>query len=448
MLGVGLNFISSVNQYFQKGLNMNAKLLRSLVFYLFVATCFSSSIVGAKESLTDLDTYLQARGYYLSPAHSNINEGYCSIAQRRAYRDALKKHPEVKTIAEIGFNGGHSVETFFEALDKVKILSFDINWHPYTPVGVEFMQKKYVNRFEFIPGDSGQTVKAYSESHPDVKFDLIYIDGCHEYAHAIADIYNCQKLAHRNTIVWIDDYAPYGVQAAVDYCIDQGLIRLVEAKRVDDDVGPRAWAEVRYNYVTEAEKAFGDIYRESLWGVCPDGLSSSGPGSTLEQGWPFIQYLQSFLNEHNDVKTVVDLGCGDWVLAREIDWGSRNYIGIEVVPELVDRNQAAFGSDKVRFVHLDAGYDTMPAGDLLICKDVLMHLPNAIVAQILEKSKKYKYCIFVNDFNSADTRNIDVHTSGFRFLDLTKKPFNLEPFNVNYYVSDIAYKQILLVANN
>lgn len=176
------------------------------------------------------------------------------------------------------------------------------------------------------------------------------------------------------------------------------------------------------------------------------GRATSGPGSSIEQGLPFVKYMQNILDTH-DIQSVVDLGCGDWVLAREVNWGERDYIGIDVVESLVQTNQELYGSDTIHFLKLDAGLESIPMGDLLVCKDVLMHLPNANVFHILAESKKFKYCLFINDFNPRSRINTDIPTFGFRCLDLTQPPFNLTPLHVNYYISGNAIKQVLLIKN-
>jgi SAM-dependent methyltransferase len=426
---------------------VTVRTIRLAVLCSFLAASFFSFASAQTElSLTDLDSYLRQHGYYLSPAHSSTNEGYCSDSQRQAFREDLKNLKDAKAIAEIGFNGGHSCEAFLESSDKIEVISFDINRHPYTNVGIEFMRKKYPSRFEFIPGDSRHTIKAYSDSHPGKKFDLIYIDGCHDAACAFSDIINCRNLADENTVVWIDDYTPYGVKGTIDKCAEQGLIKIIQIKMVSDHTGLRSWAEVRY--LSETERAFTDIYTNGIWGRDAYGQGTSGPGSSLAQGQPFIEYVQDFLQNHA-IQSVVDLGCGDWVLAQKISWGDRDYIGIDVVENLVKKNQSLYASDTIHFLHLDAAIESIPAADLLICKDMLMHLPNSAVLRILSELKRFKYCLFVNDVNPSGVArgiaNSDTHTGGFRYLDLTQPPFNVVPHYLSYYTCPFAIKQVLLL---
>jgi hypothetical protein len=61
--------------------------------------------------------------------------------------------------------------------------------------------ENYPGRLEFIPGSSTDTVPVY----PDKKFDLIFVDGAHDYATALQDLHNCRRLARPGTIVIMDD---------------------------------------------------------------------------------------------------------------------------------------------------------------------------------------------------------------------------------------------------
>lgn len=197
-----------------------------LLFVFSVGILFA----GDPSPLTTLDSYLAQNGFNLSPANTRTNEGYSTEKQRNTFKKDCQSIPRLKKVLEIGFNGGHSCEAFLNSGSEITVTSFDINKHPYTQTGVDFMSQKYPDRFQFIPGDSADTINAYAADHPGEKFDLIFIDGCHEHSAAVKDIENCRKLAHEETVVWIDDYVSWGAKTAIDQCAKEGLIKILEVK--------------------------------------------------------------------------------------------------------------------------------------------------------------------------------------------------------------------------
>lgn len=155
-----------------------------------------------------------------------------------------------------------------------------------------------------------------------------------------------------------------------------------------------------------SEEVFSSIYSDNIW------IKGSGPGSTIEQGRPFITFVQQILDEF-DIQSIVDLGCGDWVLAHEINWKNRNYLGLDVVSKVIDRNKLLYSSCNIQFSKLDGITQELPQSDLLICKNVLQHLPNADILKILAQIKKYKYVVIVNDFNANNSfTNYDTSLGG------------------------------------
>jgi len=106
---------------------------------------------------------------------------------------------------EIGFNAGHSAEIFLNSRGDLTLTSFDLGIHKYVSVAKEYIDATYPSRHALILGDSTKSVPVYSQIKKDIKFDLIFIDGGHEYETAKADLENCFHLAHKDTIVILDD---------------------------------------------------------------------------------------------------------------------------------------------------------------------------------------------------------------------------------------------------
>ncbi len=196
------------------------------------------------------------------------------------------------------------------------------------------------------------------------------------------------------------------------------------------------------------ESIFTKIYETGEWGRNEKGEGFSGLGSSLENATPYMMCLQDFIKKNN-IKSVVDLGCGDWTFSQEINWDGVQYTGIDVVKRLIDKNNELFASENIRFIHEDAVKADFPPADLLICKDVLQHLSNKDVARILKQISKYNHCLITNDVNpETDTAdNREIYSGGARELDLTTAPFNLRGNQVLKYDAHGVRKVVLHIQN-
>ena len=91
-----------------------------------------------------------------------------------------------------------------------------------------------------------------------------------------------------------------------------------------------------------------------------------------------IEYLNYFI-ETSKVKTVFEIGCGDFTASKYINFENITYLCAEMVDEIVERNTKKFGiPDKVRFVSVDDNWkETLKEekyhADLIIIKGVLMN---------------------------------------------------------------------------
>lgn len=210
--------------------------------------CFGLTVLKriARPDLS-LDEYLALKGFDFR--NKFVGEGYMSQDQQKQFTTQLATYKNINNVLEIGLNAGHSANNFFKQLKSLKkFVSFDLNHHAYTPVAAEYLQSQHPNMFTFIPGDSKVTIPAFAAGTHD-KFDLIYVDGDHSYEGCKKDIENCKKLAHRKTILWIDDYFDpvteysFGVKHIVDDMVKQGVIEIINVHRAHDN---RCWVEAQY----------------------------------------------------------------------------------------------------------------------------------------------------------------------------------------------------------
>jgi len=54
----------------------------------------------------------------------------------------------------------------------------------------------------------------------------------------------------------------------------------------------------------------------------------SGPGSTKEYTIQYREFLSKFIKD-NKIKTILDIGCGDFQMNEHFDWIDYDYTGID-----------------------------------------------------------------------------------------------------------------------
>tara|TARA_B100000482_G_scaffold189610_1_gene171314 strand:- start:265 stop:921 length:657 start_codon:yes stop_codon:yes gene_type:complete len=159
------------------------------------------------------------------------------------------QNPLVENVMEIGFNGGHSSELFLETNSNINVISFDICGYNCVRVGKNFIDKKFPGRHTLIKGNSLESVPKYASDH-DIKFDVIFIDGGHAYDIVKGDIMNCKRLAHKDTLVILDDTVK-----------DTSMVR-------HWNNGPnKAWEEAKsWNLISEIGYSDYELGRGQSWG--------------------------------------------------------------------------------------------------------------------------------------------------------------------------------------
>jgi len=186
-------------------------------------------------------------------------------------------------------------------------------------------------------------------------------------------------------------------------------------------------------------EVFSEIYSQKVWGGT--GPFNSGAGSETDSiVGPYVATIKKHLRSHGSGKPkVVDLGCGDFFVGSRLIEECSEYIGVDVVPDLVKHLQTTAGSEHVRFTCLDIVADELPAGDICLIRQVLQRLGNEQIGKVLAKLGRYR-TVFVTEHYPEDgptvIPNVDkVHGGGIRLYDrsgvyLDKPPFDLPSSNM------------------
>jgi hypothetical protein len=210
-------------------------------------------------------------------------------------------------------------------------------------------------------------------------------------------------------------------QSAVEV-IRHGLLRfgLIDALDVW-----RRWCGVNMDHLRRLDMAaiFSEIYANGVW-VADEGQDSlSGEGSTHAATTDLLGQLSTFLRDVG-CRKLVDVGCGDFNWMRNVE-GGFDYIGIDVVPELIERNNAKYADGNRRFVCMDATVSQICTGDVAICREVLFHLSFQDGLKLLRniRAAHFKYVLLTTE--KSVWFNADIRNGDHRRVNLCKAPFRL-----------------------
>jgi SAM-dependent methyltransferase len=166
---------------------------------------------------------------------------------------------------------------------------------------------------------------------------------------------------------------------------------------------------------------FAVIYRLKWWGG-RSSESASGLGSSLAATSKIREELPKLLVEV-DCQRLLDLGCGDFHWMKEVALPC-DYLGVDIVPSVIAENRRRYTSPGIEFSILDATSDRIPGDvDVILCREVLFHLSFKDIWSALAniKNSNAKYLLLTQIVMKKE--NTDIHTGGFRHLDLTEAPF-------------------------
>jgi hypothetical protein len=165
--------------------------------------------------------------------------------------------------------------------------------------------------------------------------------------------------------------------------------------------------------------AFRTIYASNHWGAS----ERSGAGASIDQAQTVLAQLAALV-EQLEVRTLLDVPCGDFAWMRHLR-ADVHYIGGDVLPELVAANERQWSTPTRRFQTIDLLRDELPAADLLLCRDCLVHFSLDDIATALRTIRR-SGCrwLLTTTFPECAT-NEDIVTGDWRPVNLERAPFNL-----------------------
>ena len=188
------------------------------------------------------------------------------------------------------------------------------------------------------------------------------------------------------------------------------------------------------------DKKFKYIYKSKYWQNILDG-SLSGGGSNAISTNHIKKGLCEFI-EHQNIRSIIDIPCGDWKWMSELDLTNLKYVGYDVVDDLILDNQKKYAKNNIKFEVKNLIHDRLPKSDLIIIRDLLVHLDHKDIIKCLSNLND-------SDFKFVGITNYPkIHSHKNRFfgdyLRLGDKwraiNFSIHPYNLpspDFNISDV-----------
>ena len=189
----------------------------------------------------------------------------------------------------------------------------------------------------------------------------------------------------------------------------------------------------KYEQMGSNEAVFDKVYTDLTWQEGTDSESASGDGS--DGLW--LDETVKFLETENLLsgRKVLEIGCGDFSFGSKVCHLAEHYTGVDVSTKIIGQNKERYVDlPNVVFMQKDATEDSLPSADVVIIRQVLQHLPNAMIIKILDQVEQMEpqSVVVFEDVPSGEFEpNKDLRTAGpytrhlyVSGVDLSKPPFS------------------------
>ncbi len=165
--------------------------------------------------------------------------------------------------------------------------------------------------------------------------------------------------------------------------------------------------------------AFRHILDSNHWAAA----SASGGGADLDQTAALRLALPD-LCRRLGIRTILDLPCGDggWMAAVEWPAGTQ-YLGADLLPDLVAQCRARYAREGRRYVTLDLTASALPEAGLLFCRDCFVHLSYDDIERALRRIHAGRFTWLLATTFPDEASNVDIVTGDWRPLNLERAPY-------------------------
>jgi Methyltransferase domain len=207
--------------------------------------------------------------------------------------------------------------------------------------------------------------------------------------------------------------------------------------KVFRDLVRRQVERVKY-FGLSRQEIFQKIYDDSVWGKSNSHLGPYCSGIGSQEGTivdDYVEAIKKFASSIGSGLNAVDVGCGDFTVGAKTRKLFKDYTACDIVKPLIEFNRQKYADLDVKFQILDAVTDDLPMGDVLIIRQVLQHLSNSEIAEIVSKvAGKFAYLVVTEHVpdvpafvpNKEKPTGPGIRVEKNSGVVLTSPPFNLK----------------------
>ncbi|MDH3613213.1 MAG: class I SAM-dependent methyltransferase [Gammaproteobacteria bacterium] len=186
----------------------------------------------------------------------------------------------------------------------------------------------------------------------------------------------------------------------------------------------RALCNAYFEYLVKqarTERIFTYIHKKKLWAAID---STSGPGSDRHQTRAITEALPQVFRDYN-ISTMLDIPCGDFCWMNRVDRADVDYLGADIVRDLIRENKQKYEKNDQRFQELNLITDRIPKVDLIFCRDCFVHFSFDDILSALRNICDSQSDLLLTTTFIGRQENFDILTGQWRPLNLAIAPFLL-----------------------